>query len=940
MKIIEKWLRPKWQHPDAGIRLKAIAGDAIDVATCHELAVSDPDPAVREQAINRLESIEQLLDVMRVQPAGQEAIAARLTTLLLHAPEAAIEPHLSRVLAIIGASTSLGRLASQASDPEIRVAAVALVSDPLTLRHCALEDKAVEVRVHAVGRIDDEEALREIERNAKARDKTVARLAAQRLSDLRARRELTAELAQLLDELHRLAEASDLDTDALHRVRTRWKSLEGEAEAAQLERYASLATRLDARLSALHKAQQEDLSHKLERERLIAQLHQLAAYLPTADPLEARAALKIMRAGWEQATPLLDRWTERRLQEEWQEAADRLESDLRNREKVAGQEQMIASAISEFEAILEHGGLHAGQIEAARQRRSELSRSHAQNPAFEKPLQRLDNLVDRMAVAIAQEHDELKTLRGQLQDAVDALEAALEKKQLDNANAAHEKASRLLPQGREYPELKSLRLRLAKCEPILRELQSWRDWGSDKAREELVDEARQLVDADIGIEARAQALKSLRARWKALGSGGPKTRRLWETFDAACTAAHEPVKQDREDQAQQRRQNLEVRTGVCAKLERLAATTDWTAPNWREVDRELSQAKRLWRAAGGVPHKKWDAIRKRFDQAIDGVEQHLRKERRHNFLQREALVQEAQALADQKDMRHALAEARRLRKTWQVSAPSARKQEQALWKAFNAALDDVFNRDRAARDEFKAGLEEQRQQAEAFCVEMEGLTRAEDLEGHSARAELSRLTAAFAQLGSLPRNARQGLENRFGQASQKLKERIAAAELARARQALVDYQVLHGICEQAEALAQNAQPDIGRTATLDAAWQGSAKPSTHKDLLHALEKRFAKARATVVGNGPAPEQQTLAGNAAMRNEICLDLEILRKQASPPECQTDRMQRQVALLEAAMKGDDEPQDRMVRRLQIEYLRQGPVPLGQQQVLAERFGRLFP
>ena len=78
----------------------------------------------------------------------------------------------------------------------------------------------------------------------------------------------------------------------------------------------------------------------------------------------------------------------------------------------------------------------------------------------------------------------------------------------------------------------------------------------------------------------------------------------------------------------------------------------------------------------------------------------------------------------------------------------------------------------------------------------------------------------------------------------------------------------------------------------------------------------------------------------MRNEICLDLEILRKQASPPECQTDRMQRQVALLEAAMKGADEPQDRMVRRLQIEYLRQGPVPLGQQQVLAERFGRLFP
>jgi len=940
MKMIERWLRPKWQHPDASVRLKAVADESIGAVVCHELAVSDPDPAVREQAIKRLESTEQLLDVLRAQPAAQEAVAARLTTLLLHASAAAIGPHLSQMLAPIRTATGLAQLAGHAADPEIRVAAVARVSDPATLRRCALEDKAVEVRVRAVGRIDDDEALQEIERAARGRDKTVTRLAAKRLSDLRTRRERAAELTQLLDELHRLAEAPGFDADSLHRVRTRWKGLEGDAEVAQLERYASLAPRLDARLTALHKAQQEDMSHKLEREKLIAQVHRLAAHLPTAAPQETRAALKIMRTDWEQATPLQDRWAERRLQEEWQEAADQIESDLRNREKVASQDQIIAAAIDEFERILEHGALHAGQIETARQRWSELSRSHAQNPAFEKPLRRLGGLVDRMVVAMAQEHDELKAVRRKLNEAVEALETALEEEQLGPATAAHETAGKLLAQRRKHPELKALQLRVAKCEPMLRELQSWRDWGSDKAREELVDEARQLVDADISIEARAQSLKNLRSRWKALGSSGPKTRRLWETFDAACTAAHEPIKQDRKDQAQRLEQHLELRAEVCAKLERLTATTDWAIPDWRAVDRELSQAKRLWRTAGGVPHKKWGAIQKRFDHAIDGVEQHMSKERRHNFLQRQALVKEAQALADHEDLRHSVSEARRLREGWQVTAPSARKEEQALWKAFNAALDDVFNRNRAARDEFKAGLEEQRQQAEALCAELEGLTRAEDLDVSTMRAELSRLSAAFGQLDSLPGNARQGLEKRFRHASHKLQERIAVAELARAQQALVDYQVLHGIVEQAEALAQTARPDSGMTTTLDAAWQASAKPRTHKDLLQALELRFAKAMATTVGNEPAPDGQTLARNAAMRSEICLDLEILRKQESPPECQTDRMQRQVVLLEAAMKGADEPQDRMVRRLQIAYLRQGPVPVDQQQVLAERFGWLFP
>ena len=474
----------------------------------------------------------------------------------------------------------------------------------------------------------------------------------------------------------------------------------------------------------------------------------------------------------------------------------------------------------------------------------------------------------------------------------------------------------------------------------MRELQSWRNWGSDKAREELVDEARQLVDADIGVEERAQRLKSLRARWKALGSGGPKARRLWDIFDAACTAAHEPIKQDRKDQAQQREQNLAVRTEICTKLEGLAANTDWSAPDWRAVDRELSQAKRQWRAAGAVPHKTWEAIRERFDRAIDGVEQHLSKERRHNFLQRQALAREAQALAEQTDLRQAIAEARRLREAWQVTAPSPRKDEQALWKEFNAALDDIFNRDRAERDQFNAGLEEQRQQAEALCIELEGLIRAEDLELRTLRAELLRLSTTFGQLGSLPRNARQGLEKRFRQASHKLQERITAAEFADAQQALSSYQLLHTICEQAEALAQDALPDTGSAATLDAAWQASAKPRNHKNLLDALEQRFAQAMATLAGQTAAPDPQTLASNAAMRNKICLDLEILRKQDSPRDCQTERLQRQVSLLEAAMKGADEPQDRKVRDLQIDYLRQGPVPGDQQQALAARFERLFP
>jgi hypothetical protein len=64
--------------------------------------------------------------------------------------------------------------------------------------------------------------------------------------------------------------------------------------------------------------------------------------------------------------------------------------------------------------------------------------------------------------------------------------------------------------------------------------------------------------------------------------------------------------------------------------------------------------------------------------------------------------------------------------------------------------------------------------------------------------------------------------------------------------------------------------------------------------------------------------------------------------SPADAQAERMQRQVALLEAAMKGGgaDQPPETRARRLQLAYLSQGPVPAEERSRLAERFARLFP
>jgi hypothetical protein len=942
MRMFDNWLRPKWQHPDPDVRLKAVTEEAIDAAGCYALAIGDPEPAVREQAVKRLDSVDQLLEVLDAQPTTRPAVAVRVTSLLLQATAGTLGAQLHPALSALAATPGLAELASQAVDPEIRVAAVARLADQAALRHCALHDRAIDVRVQAVRRIEDEDMLAEIERGARGRDKTVARLAAGRLADIRTGRARTAECEQLLAQLASLAESPELDAEALHRVRARWSELQAHSDARQRARHAELTPGLDARLRALQQAQREDRAKREAREGMLAELQRLESELTSSAPDATRAALNRVRSAWERAPELQDRWTARRLQEEWLERLQRLESRLRQRESSAVQEQLIGAAVAEYETAIEQGAVDAGQLDSARRRLADLSHHNADNPELDRPLQQLRGLVERMSATLTREQDELRTLRGDLKQAIEALETAVRQKRLEPATTAHQKATRLLAEAKGKAEFNPLQRRLAQCEPQLRELRSWRDWGGDKAREELVDEARRLVDAAIGIEQRAQALKKLRARWKALDGGGAKAHRLWVAFDAACTAAHEPIREQRKEQARQRKQNLETRATICAELESLAADTDWSAPDWRALDRRLTETKRRWRDAGGVPHKAWDAIRKRFERALAAVEQHMAKERRHNFLQRQALVEEAQALADSRDLRHATSEARRLRGAWHVTAPSKRREEQALWHAFDCALEAVFDRERAARDEFKAGLEEQRQRAEAICTELQALGKAADRTVADLRHASNRLAGDFARLGPLPRHTRADLENRFHRASTDLQQRIANAEIADARQALLDLHALHEICEQAESLADEPAAAGASAEQLAARWQAATKPGADKGVLAALEQRFADAIAVLDGSTPPADAQTLTRNAALRGEICLDLEILRKLESPADAQAERMQRQVALLEAAMKGGgaDQPPETKARRLQLAYLRQGPVPAEERLRLAERFARLFP
>lgn len=940
--MLGKLFRPKWQHQNAKVRARTVAEGKVSVAACFDIALNDTAMEVREQAIQRIESVESLLALVRQSPDLRRAATLRLVALIEDADEHD-DATLTSVLDVIDDEPQRRALAQQARSARVRLAAIRTIDDEDLLKLTVTGDKAVDVRRAALDRVQTEAALSEIAKYTRGRDKTIAKLAEQRLNEIHDRQQRSEDRERLIAELaETVSSHSPIDEPAWQRMMATWDSLQHEASAEQQRLFARAKATLDARLAEQKQLEREDRSRKSAREDLLQRLQALTTEVDVADPNDISAAIRILQTGWSEATPLQDAWAERRFQDEWLEKTTVLENRLRSRRALGQQENRLNSAIDNLQQQLERGDLSLRQVERTERNSAETIASLKDPHSFEKPIHRLRTLTERLRGQFEEEQKHKQSLRKQLKNHIETLEAALTEKALDQASAAHKAALRILQElGKNLPgPIQKLERRLRQVEPQLRELQSWRNWGTDHAREELIEAAKTLAVSAVDINQRAKELNRLREQWKSLGGSGHGVQAMWKTFDAACTAAYAPIKAEHTKEQQAREQNLAVRASICADVESLVEDTDWESPDWRAVDKALQSARRKWRDTGGVPHKAWKAIKTRFDRAIEDLDEHLAKERRHNFLQRQALVRDAEALRDVEDNRAAVVEARNLRNAWQVTVTSKPSEERKLWQAFNKAMDAVFARDREARDEFKAELDEHRVVAETLCQRVEQLADSEAIAARQKRAELTQAEDEFRHLGALPKGPREALERRFGQAVRKAQQSIAEADRAYAAQALQQLHDLHSICERAETLAHSQPPDAQAVADIDDAWEAAAKPETYKPTVEKLTQRYIVARQVLAGERALTVLGDLDRHAEIRETLCVDLEILRGMDSPADAGQLRMARQVDLLEDAMKGGEKDKDKTIRRLQFDYLSVGAVAPEKRQPLDERFARLFP
>ncbi|MEN8117491.1 MAG: DUF349 domain-containing protein [Bacteroidota bacterium] len=174
---------------------------------------------------------------------------------------------------------------------------------------------------------------------------------------------------------------------------------------------------------------------------------------------------------------------------------------------------------------------------------------------------------------------------------------------------------------------------------------------------------------------------------------------IWERFKAATSKINKKHQEFFENRKTEQKKNLEAKTALCEKVEKINEFEITNHKEWDEKSKELIELQKLWRTIGFAPRKDNNIIYDRFRTACDKFFDAKRefyaknKEIQQNNLQLKIdLCVQAEALKDNTDWKKTTQDFISIQKKWKEIGPVPRKHSDNIWRRFRAACDHFFDK--------------------------------------------------------------------------------------------------------------------------------------------------------------------------------------------------------------------------------------------------------
>ena len=922
-----KLFRPKWQHRNRDVRAEAIQLLRTDDPNFVEVVRHDADTGIRRHALRRVTDINLLIDISgsETDPSVSRAAARRLCYLLAQSEDTESVEQAQKVLKQHGNSEMAEYLLRHSKSSAVRLQALAEIQQPALLSEVALTDRDTGIRMQALERITRLSTLKRVAKEARGKNKRVARRARELVEQQILLQEMPLRQQQLCDQIEHLASLQQPDQTILHQLLQQWQTMNADAPEELKSRFNNAQQHINNSIEeSRNNKQQQDHQREL-CEQSDALLHDLEhnANAPSLNLNEIEAAEWMLRNSWQQLEEDLDAVNpllKTRFSESQQKLAQRRKQIDQYRTLHARQHTIIA----EMQSLAGHDAqLTASRIKAIESRWHTLKSKPDAN--MENHFQQhLSRAKQRLQENIAS----TEKLEADLDQLLQHLENSLDQGRLNAAGAARSKAQHALKR-LEKLATAQLQQRKAAFHLLLgrfSELQDWQRFGSDHVREDLIGEMQQLIQSGLPAKEIARSVRDLRNRWRQLDrKGGSAPEAIWNKFNTIAEQAYSPVIADQQRHQQVQLQAAQQRAEFCDRLIKEHAKSDWSTPDWPVVDKRIQEAQKQWRKLGGVDSETWKKLNKRFIEAVKPFEIKLEEVRKAETARRERLIKQIQRLVDESDIDTAIRQAKAAQADWRPLVNAGKREEQQLWREFKTATDAVFARRTAIHES-----EQQQQSANTsakkeVCMKLQKLVSTEHENWSVARNARDQLIDEWKTIGPDSRQQYQSLQQKFTQLTVAFDEAETAASIRQERHHL------ELLLQKAELCDHIEQQLCGRDAeisTHDEQW--SALPTLQAAIESRMLKRYQRSIDALTSGDEAIEQLCAQRSSNLQDslQLCLEMEVLLDIDSPEAFHTQRRQWQLKHLSTAMTGGlarSESTNENVRRLLDESCSKGPLPL---------------
>jgi hypothetical protein len=921
-----KLFRPKWQHRNRDIRAEAVQLLAANDPNFVEVVRHDMDTGIRRQALRRVTDINLLIDISEsdTDPSVSRAAARRLWYLLAQSENTESVEQAQQVLKQHGNSEMSEYLLRHSKSSAVRLQALAEMQQPALLSEVALTDRDTSIRLQALERISRLSTLKRVAKEARGKNKRVARRARELVEKQILLQEMPRRQQQLCDQIEHLASLQQPDQTILHQLLQQWETMDADVPEELKSRFnnARQHIRNSIEESRNNKEQQD---HQRELcEQSDALLHDLEqnANAPSLNLNEIEAAEWMLRNSWQQLEEDLDAVNpllKARFSESQQKLAQR-----------RGQIDQYRKLHTRQHAIIVEMQNLAGndaQLTASRMKAIE-SRWHALKS---KPDANMENHFQqhhsRAQQRLLENIASTKKLEADVDQLLQQLENSLDQGQLNAAGAARSKAQHTL---KRLEKLASAQLRQRKAafhllQGRFSELQDWQRFGSDHVREELISDMQQLLQSGLPARELASNVRDLRNKWRQLDrKGGPAPEAIWNKFNDIAEQAYSPVIADQKRHQQAQQLAAAQRVEFCEQLIKEHTQIEWSTADWPMLDKRLQEVRKQWRKLGGVDSETWKKLNQKFIDAIKPVEKKLEEVRKSETVRREHLIKQVQRLVDESDIEIAIRQAKAAQADWRPLVSASKRVEQQLWSAFKTATDAVFARRTAIHES-----EQQQQSAnssakKAICDKLRKLITTEHDNWSVARNERDQLMEEWKTIGPASRQQYQSLQQKFTQLTRAFDEAETAASMQQ------EHRHLELLLQKAQLCDHMEQQLCGRDADISSHQeQWSALPALQAALESRMLKRYQRIIDALAGGDEAIEQLCAQRRSNLQEslQLCLEMEMLLNIDSPEAFQEQRRQWQLEHLSTAMTGGlarSESINENIRRLLDESCSKGPLP----------------